>query len=162
MGYVVRVFTDGASTGKIGPGGWAYVMLIADRRWIKGAGPAKRTTNQRMEMIAVIMALREAPPNSHVTVYSDSAYVINGMNSGWWIKWHENGWRNARGEPVKNQKLWLALLDAEKLHERVDYIHIRGHVENGTEDHKLNGLADEMAVRAKELAMKQEKEAKDD
>lgn len=155
----MRVFADGASTGKIGPGGWAYVMLIADRRWIKGAGPAKRTTNQRMEMIAVIMALREAPPNSHVTVYSDSAYVVNGMNDAWWIKWSANGWRNSQGKPVKNLKLWFALMDAEELHERVDYIHIKGHVEDGTEDHELNALADEMAVTAKKLAMKQASEA---
>lgn len=159
MGYVVYAWTDGASTGKVGPGGWAFLMLIADRRWKRGSAPARRTTNQRMEMIAAIMALREAPPNSHVTIYSDSAYLVNGMNRAWWSNWVQNGWRTYAGKPVKNRELWEALLDAEGLHERVDWVHVAGHVSARDHTGRLyqgNRLADRLAVRAKMIAIREE------
>src|SRR5207253_4329989 len=95
---------DGACVGNPGPGGWAAIIdADGNREEISGAAP--RTTNNRMELTAVIEALRRAPPDAPVRVVTDSQYVIKGM-TGWVAGWRKRGWRTATGSPVRNQDLW--------------------------------------------------------
>lgn len=98
------IYTDGACLGNPGPGGWAWVC--SDGR--NGSGGEAHTTNQRMELMAVIQALRAN--SGDVVIVSDSTYVINCFRDSWWKKWIKNGWRNSKGEPVANSDLWRELV----------------------------------------------------
>lgn len=116
-----QVYTDGSSWQ--GSGGWAW--WVDDMLW--GAGPAIETTNQQMEMLAVLEAL-ETFADEPVEIISDSAYVINGMTERWYEKWRVNGWRSSQKKPVANQGLWEALIAAVESREHdVVWTHVRGH-----------------------------------
>lgn len=100
------VYTDGACLGNPGPGGWAWFEPFTRR---SASGGEAQTTNQRMELTAVIRAL-EADPAMLVLVRSDSQYVVRCFQERWWSRWRSNGFRNAKGEPVANRDLWEVLL----------------------------------------------------
>lgn len=150
----IRAWTDGASVGAIGPGGWGVVAIVDDELF-EFSGGARRTTNQRMEMIAALVALRRCPDESDVAIHSDSAYLVNGMRQKWYAKWQSNGWRNSAKKPVKNRDLWLLLIDEEARHRRVEWVKVKGHVENvSTESHRYNARADHLAVEAKQRELR--------
>ncbi len=113
-----HAYTDGASGGARGPGGYGVVL-----RW-KGkteeiSGGEHNTTNQRMEVTAAYVALETIDERHVVTVYSGSSYLLNCMRRGWYKKWLENGWLNHLEEPVVNRDLWERLLEATKRHQEV-------------------------------------------
>jgi ribonuclease HI len=131
------VYTDGACSGNPGPGGWAWV--VPDEEFAAGAEAA--TTNQRMELTAVLEALRTLEGPTHVV--SDSTYVVNCFRDGWWKNWRARGWRNARREPVANRDLWEPLVDLVTSREDVTFQWVKGH--NGD---RYNDLVDRLAVDA--------------
>ena len=137
----VDVYTDGACKGNPGPGGWAAILVAAGReRALTGAEPA--TTNQRMELRAAVEGLRALTRSCDVSLYSDSAYLVNGMTQKWYVKWQRAGWVNSKGEPVKNRDLWEALLAELKRHE-VRFGKVRGH-----SGHAYNERCDALAKEA--------------
>ena len=105
----VEIYTDGACSGNPGPGGWAAVLLYKDKvKEISGAEPD--TTNQRMELTAVVQGLKALTvKNWEVRVFSDSAYIVNALEKGWLQNWSQNGWITAGKKPVANQDLWKEL-----------------------------------------------------
>jgi len=135
----ITVYTDGACSGNPGPGGWGAVMLWNGRRKeLSGGNP--HTTNNQMEMQAVIEALKALKKPCRVYIHSDSALIINAMTKGWIQSWQKRGWRKANKKPVENKELWQQILEAMKPHE-VTWVKVKGH--SGDE---LNDLADKLAV----------------
>ncbi|HEX9723956.1 MAG TPA: ribonuclease HI [Vicinamibacteria bacterium] len=136
----VRIFTDGACSGNPGPGGWAAIIEEnGDRREISGA--ERRTTNNRMELLAIIRALGSLTEPSRVHVVTDSQYVALGMTR-WIHNWQRKGWKTAGGDPVKNRDLWQELLDRSRGHD-LTWEWIRGH-----DGHPENERADALARAA--------------
>ena len=135
------IYTDGACSGNPGPGGWGAVIFDNDNKQKNISGSEENTTNNRMELSAAIMALKEVNTNSEITIYTDSTYVKNGITE-WVIKWKENGWKNSNKEPVKNKDLWEKL---DNLCEQntINWKWVKGHASN-----KYNNLADELATKA--------------
>ena len=146
-----HAYTDGASTGSRGPGGYGVVITWKGKtEEISGAEPD--TTNLRMEVTAACVALETIDEGHVVTVYSDSSYLINCMRRGWYRKWLENGWLNHLREPVANRDLWERLLEATQRHQEVRWKKVKGHSKT-TGPHKTgNERADELAVAAKKGA----------
>jgi ribonuclease HI len=139
----VLLVPDGAVSGNPGPGGWAVVLVKgAHSREISGGEP--HTTNNRMELRAVIEGLRALRRPCRVRVLCDSAYVVNAHRKGWLETWQRNGWRTASKKPVENQDLWQELLAAEAPHE-ITWELVKGHA-----GHELNERADALAVLARE------------
>jgi len=140
MSARVEIFSDGACRGNPGPGGWGVLLRYrGHEKRLYGAEPA--TTNNRMELTAVIQGLRALKRPSRVSVTTDSQYVRNGITS--WIKaWRARGWKTAAKSPVKNQDLWLALDQEASLHD-VEWFWVKGHA-----GHPENELADALANRA--------------
>ena len=137
----VIIYTDGACSGNPGPGGWGSILMYKDnKKEIFGA--KKDTTNNVMELTAVIEALKLLKFKCKVSVYSDSAYVVNAFNQKWIYGWMKNGWKNASKEPVKNKELWQELYELTKVHE-VNFVKVKGHSDN-----KYNNRCDEMAKNA--------------
>lgn len=129
----VMVYTDGACSGNPGPGGWGAILMFGEhRREISGGERA--TTNNRMEIAAVIEALKLLKEPCKVKVYSDSAYVVNCFQQGWYRGWQKNGWKNSKNQPVENQDLWKQLLVLMEKH-RVEYIKVKGHSDNELNNH---------------------------
>jgi len=121
----VVVYTDGACSGNPGPGGWGTVLLYGEtRKELSGAEP--HTTNQRMELKAAVMALAALKMPCAVTLYSDSAYLINAFVQNWFAKWEVNGWLNSKKQPVENADLWRELRSLAKVH-RVTWVKVPGH-----------------------------------
>jgi ribonuclease HI len=138
----VTIFTDGACKGNPGPGGWGAILRFkGEEREMFGGDPA--TTNNRMEMTAVIEALQSLKRPCRVTVYTDSQYVQKGITE-WIASWKRRGWRTASKEPVKNVDLWKRLDDLAAGH-RISWHWVRGH-----EGHIENERADELANRGVE------------
>ena len=140
----IDVFTDGGCHGNPGPGGWAYV-IEADGQRLEASGGEPNTTNNRMELEAVIQALRAVAQRSEaprlVTVHTDSQYVKNGITT--WIRtWMKNGWKTAAKKPVKNQDRWVRLHELESL-VRPAWKWVRGHAGN-----ELNERCDELVQDA--------------
>jgi ribonuclease HI len=133
----VVIYTDGACSGNPGPGGWGAVMIWGEHRKELFGGAAE-TTNNRMELQAVIEALGALTRAAHIDLYTDSAYVKNGITS-WIHSWKKNGWKTADKKPVKNADLWQALEAARHKHE-VDWHWVKGHA-----GHPENERADELA-----------------
>jgi ribonuclease HI len=104
---MTTIYTDGACSGNPGPGGWAWA--IAPEGEVHGSGGAAHTTNQRMEMMAVLQALRSNP--GQLTIVSDSTYVVNCFRDRWWVRWQANGWKNSKKEPVANTDIWKPLIE---------------------------------------------------
>jgi ribonuclease HI len=123
----IDVYADGACSGNPGPGGWGAIFIQGDwKTSISGYDPA--TTNNRMELIAVIKALQTLPNKAKITIYTDSSYVRNGITK-WIDKWEASNWKSYSGAPVKNQDLWMSLLEASKDRE-ITWILVKGHSGN--------------------------------
>ena len=142
----VDIYTDGACSGNPGPGGWAAILRFgAHEKELSGSMP--HTTNNRMEMFAVISALGALKEKCHVLVHSDSSYVVNAFQQGWLESWQRRGWKTADGKPVENQDLWRLMAIVVKKHQ-VEFISLRrffsfhrpGHynrlIRNGYEERK--------------------------
>jgi ribonuclease HI len=137
---VVEIFTDGACRGNPGPGGWAALIRMGAReRELSGGEPL--TTNNRMELMAAIEALKALKRPCRVKLTTDSAYVRDGITK-WIHGWRRNGWRTADKKPVKNADLWQALLDAAEPH-RIEWHWVKGH-----SGHAENDRVDELACAA--------------
>ena len=135
----VVVYTDGACKGNPGPGGWG-ALLVCDDREKEIFGGEAQTTNNRMELVAVIRALEALTRGCDVDLYVDSQYVKNGMES-WIHGWKKNGWRTSDRKPVKNAELWRELDALARMH-RIRWHWVRGHA-----DTPGNHRADELANR---------------
>lgn len=137
----VIIYTDGACSGNPGPGGWGAILMYKGvKKEISGG--MKATTNNIMEMTAVIEALKCLKKESDVEVYSDSAYVVNTFLQGWIYNWIKKGWKTADGKSVKNKELWQELYTLTKKH-KVEFIKVKGHADN-----EFNNRCDEMARNA--------------
>ena len=136
----VLIYTDGACSGNPGPGGWA-IVVIADGVDKQLSGGEEMTTNNRMELLAVINGLKALNRPCEVDVYSDSAYVVNAFQQNWIVNWQRNGWRNSAKAEVANVDLWKELLALTKTH-KVNFIKVKGHADN-----KYNNRCDELAVK---------------
>jgi ribonuclease HI len=140
----VEIATDGACKGNPGPGGWGAIIRsgISEREL---AGGEKLTTNNRMELTAAIEGLNALKRPCHVTLSTDSRYVMDGLTK--WIKgWQKNGWKTAAKQPVKNADLWQALLDAAKPH-RIEWLWVKGHAGH-PDNERADKLASDAAVAA--------------
>ena len=137
----VQIYTDGACSGNPGPGGWAAI-LIDDGREIELSGGEPLTTNNRMELMGPIEGLRSLAGRRTAEIYSDSAYVVNCFRDKWYVRWRQNGWRNAQKKPVENRDLWEALLGEVERHD-VTWHKVAGH-----SGHPLNDRADALARAA--------------
>jgi ribonuclease HI len=136
----VEIFTDGACKGNPGPGGWGAVIRSGEReKEISGGEPL--TTNNRMEMMAAIEALRALKRPCDITLHTDSIYVRDGMTK-WIHGWQRNGWRTADRKPVKNSELWQELLEAAAPH-KIEWKWVKGHA-----GHPENERADQLACDA--------------
>ncbi len=134
----VIIYTDGACSGNPGPGGWGAILMYKGvKKEISGG--KKETTNNIMEVTAVIEALKCLKVESTVQVYSDSAYTVNAFKQGWIYNWIKKGWKTASGETVKNQELWKELYELTKKH-KVEFIKVKGHADN-----EFNNRCDELA-----------------
>jgi ribonuclease HI len=136
----VEIFTDGACKGNPGPGGWGVVLRMGQHER-ELSGSAAQSTNNRMELTAVIQALGALREPCHVALHTDSRYVIDGITK-WIHGWIRNGWRNAAKKPVLNADLWHELLAAVGPH-RIDWIWVKGH-----DGHPENERADRLASDA--------------
>ena len=137
----VTVYTDGACSGNPGPGGWgAILMYNENKKEISGA--EKETTNNIMEITAVLEALKILKEECEVKIYSDSAYVVNAFNQGWIYNWRKNNWKTANKEPVKNKELWEKLYELTQNH-KVEFIKVKGHSDN-----EYNNRCDYLATSA--------------
>ena len=135
----VTIYTDGAVSGNPGPGGWGAILEWngVEKELRGGENP---TTNNRMELTAVIVALETLKEACIVELYSDSKYVIDALTKGWLASWRKNGWRKADKKPVLNIDLWERLLPQLARHE-MHYHWVKGHAEN-----EKNNRCDQMAV----------------
>ncbi|QDP20172.1 ribonuclease HI [Sphingomonas xanthus] len=133
----VEIFTDGACKGNPGPGGWGAVLRFGDRERELSGGESP-TTNNRMELMAAIEALKALKRPCRVQLTTDSNYVRDGITK-WIHGWRRNGWKTADRKPVKNAELWQALLDATAPH-RIDWHWVKGHA-----GHPENERADALA-----------------
>ncbi len=128
---MITIFTDGSSRGNPGPGGWGSVVVFdADlpnvSRVLELGGYEKETTNNRMEILAAVHALQVVPQSSKVTLYTDSAYLINGITK--WVKgWQKKGWMTLQKEPVANRDLWERLISATE-NKEISWTKVGGHV----------------------------------
>lgn len=143
--HEVQLFTDGGCSGNPGPGGWAFILRHpASGKEIERAGAEKETTNNRMELTAVIRGLEALTRPTTVELVTDSTYVGKGV-SEWMKKWKAQGWRRREGDrwaEVKNQDLWMRLDELLGQH-RVHFVHVRGHA-----GHPENERCDTLAVAA--------------
>ena len=137
----VEIFTDGACSGNPGPGGWGAVLRYAGRER-ELSGGEKQTTNNRMELTAVIEALSALKEPCHVLLTTDSRYVADGMGKGWAAAWKKNGWRKADKKPALNSDLWEQMLALFERH-TVELNWVKGHA-----GHPENERCDALAVSA--------------
>lgn len=140
----VTIYTDGACSGNPGPGGFGIVMIHGEKRREMSAG-YRRTTNNRMELLAAIIGLESLRYPCRVTIFTDSQYLVNGIDKGWAKSWRAKGWRKADGKPAINVDLWERLLALLETH-TVKMSWVRGHAENAE-----NNRCDELAVAASRL-----------
>lgn len=124
----IEIYTDGACSYNPGPGGWAAILLYGDAKK-EISGGEKDTTNNRMEMLAVINGLESLKEACDVKIYTDSAYIANAFNQAWLEKWQKNGWKTAKKDSVENQDLWKRLLTLTGFHD-VAFIKVKGHSDN--------------------------------
>ena len=148
----VLVYTDGASTGSRGPGGYGAVILFGEGETVEISGGERDTTNLRMEITAACAALENMGGGHTVTVYADASYLVNCMRRGWHEKWQKNGWLNYRKRPVANRDLWERLLRATARHQEVRWKKVKGHSRTAGTHKSGNDRADELAVTAKRQA----------
>lgn len=137
----VMIYTDGACSNNPGPGGWAAVLIYKGvERTISGY--EADTTNNRMELMAVLQALKALKEPCAVTLHTDSAYIHNAFVKGWITKWQTNGWKTSSKKPVENQDLWKEIVRLSEQH-KVIWKKVKGHSDN-----KYNNICDELARKA--------------
>lgn len=137
----VTLYTDGACSGNPGPGGWGAILMYGAKKKEISGGEVS-TTNNRMELTAVIAGLKQLKYPCAVEVYSDSAYTVNAFQEGWVSGWEKGGWRKADKKPVLNADLWQELLALVRTHQ-VTFHKVKGHADN-----PLNNRCDELARAA--------------
>lgn len=135
----VTIYTDGACLGNPGPGGWAAVLKYGACEKVISGGE-RETTNNRMELLAVIESLTLLKERCSVTIYSDSQYVVNGMEKGWAVSWRKRGWKKSDNQPALNSDLWERLLALAEGH-KVEFVWVKGHA-----GHPENERCDALAV----------------
>lgn len=135
----VNIYTDGACSGNPGPGGWGAVLVYHGIEK-ELCGGERETTNNRMELTAVISALSALKEPCEVELCSDSKYVLDALTKGWAESWQKNGWRKADKKPALNADLWQVLLELVQKH-KMTYVWVKGH-----EGHEYNERCDRMAV----------------
>ena len=137
----VTIYTDGACSGNPGPGGWGAILMYKEiKKEISGG--KKDTTNNVMELTAVIEALKLLKYPCKVKLYSDSAYVVNAFLQNWVINWQRNNWKTADKKEVKNKELWQELVELTNIHD-ITFIKVKGHSDN-----EYNNRCDELARKA--------------
>ncbi len=137
----VILYTDGACSGNPGVGGWGAVLMYnGHEKRISGA--EQSTTNNRMELFAVISGLECLKEPCEVTVYSDSAYTVNAFTNGWVYDWEKSGWKKADNKPVLNVDLWQRLLGLTRTN-KVNFVKVKGHADN-----EYNNICDKLATDA--------------
>lgn len=136
----VTIYTDGACSGNPGPGGWAAILMAGGAKK-ELSGGERDTTNNRMELMAVIEGLKALKRPCKVDIYSDSAYVVNAFEQNWIGKWVKNGWKNSAKAEVANSDLWKELINLTSMH-NVTFHKVKGHADN-----EFNNRCDELAVR---------------
>lgn len=137
----VEMFTDGACSGNPGPGGWGTILRYGEHT-LELSGGYRRTTNNRMEILAVIRGLERLKEPCRVLIYSDSKYVVDAVNNGWVYGWKKKGWVKSNKEKALNPDLWQRLLDEMKRHE-VEFHWVKGH-----DGHPENERCDRLATGA--------------
>ena len=137
---MIKIYTDGSCLGNPGNGGWAAI-IIDDNKKIQIKGSKKDTTNNQMELLATIKALKKIPKGSSVQIFTDSRYVKSGITE-WIHNWKKNGWKTANKQPVKNKNLWTEL-DLMTSEFEIKWIWVKGHSSD-----KLNNEVDFMAREA--------------
>ena len=135
----VIIYTDGACSGNPGPGGYCAILRYGEHEKII-SGAEKETTNNRMELSAVITGLNALTRPCHVTIVSDSKYVCDAINQGWLESWQKRNWKKADGKPVLNPQLWQELQSLLEIH-KVTFEWIKGHA-----GHPFNERCDKIAV----------------
>lgn len=135
----VTIYTDGACSGNPGPGGYGAILMYGSHKKELSGGDAN-TTNNRMELMGVITALKALNRPCQVDLYTDSQYVVNAIEKGWAKKWQSNGWMRNKKDKALNPDLWQMLLDLLEVHQ-VTFHWVKGHAEN-----PYNNRCDELAV----------------
>lgn len=136
----VTLYTDGACSGNPGKGGWGAVLIYGALEK-QMSGVEEETTNNRMELTAVIEGLKALKEPCEVDVYSDSAYVVNAFNNDWITSWQKNNWKNAQKKPVANKELWEDLIHLTQMH-KVVFLKVKGHAGD-----KYNEICDTLATQ---------------
>lgn len=135
----VTIYTDGACSGNPGPGGYGAILMYGEhKKELSGGDP--NTTNNRMELMGVISALKALNRPCQVDLYTDSQYVVNAIEKGWARKWQANGWMRNKKDKALNPDLWQTLLELLEVHQ-VSFHWVKGHAEN-----PYNNRCDELAV----------------
>ena len=137
----VIIYTDGACSGNPGPGGWGAILMCKDYKK-EISGGKKETTNNIMELTAVIEALKLLKYPCNVNLYSDSAYVVNAFLQNWILNWQKNNWKTSGKSEVKNKELWQELIELTQIH-NVTFHKVKGHADN-----EYNNRCDELARNA--------------
>lgn len=137
----VTIYTDGACSGNPGPGGYGTILIYGPHQK-ELSGAYDNTTNNRMELMAVIKGLEALKEPCQVTVYSDSRYIVDAMNKGWVTRWQARGWMRNKKERAKNIDLWQRILDLTEKHS-IKWMWVKGHASN-----KYNNRCDQLAVEA--------------
>jgi len=140
MSEVIEIYTDGACSGNPGKGGWGAILLYCEHKK-EISGYLAHTTNNQMELMAVIEALKIVKKTIEIIIYTDSVYVKDGITK-WIINWKKNGWKTANKKPVKNLELWQEL-DSLAANHQITWKWVKGHSGN-----KYNEIADQLAVNA--------------
>ena len=135
----VTIYTDGACSGNPGPGGWGAILMYKEVK-VELSGYEAQTTNNRMELMAPIQALSRLKEPCRVSVYSDSAYLVNAFRQHWLDNWQKHNWVKSDKKPVENQDLWQTLLQYTSIHQ-VQWIKVKGHANN-----PYNNRCDELAT----------------
>ncbi len=139
----VTIYTDGACSGNPGPGGWGAILSYNGREK-ELSGGERQTTNNRMELTAVISALEALKEPCAVELYSDSKYVIDALQKGWAVSWRKKNWIKSDKKPALNPDLWEKLLNLTEIHE-MRYHWVKGHADN-----EYNNRCDALAVAARD------------
>ena len=135
----VVIYTDGACSGNPGPGGWGAILMYRDKK-LEISGYEAHTTNNRMELMAPIQALSRLKEPCGVSVYSDSAYLVNAFEKHWLDSWQRHNWVKSDKKPVENKDLWQELLKYTGIHQ-IQWIKVKGHADN-----PYNNRCDELAT----------------
>ena len=138
---MIKIYTDGSCLGNPGNGGWAAI-IIDDEKKIQIKGSKKDTTNNQMELLAPIKALKKIPKGSNVQIFTDSKYVKSGITE-WIHNWKKNGWKTANKQPVKNKELWIDLDELSK-NFQIEWTWVKGH--------SIDQLNNEVDAMAREIA----------